>query len=81
MKITIMTLYRGRSCETYVAAVEGAVTKEREAELAGQLNLATEDGEALDTLGFQEVELHDGTLMNAFPEDRTHEGECDEDDD
>lgn len=79
MAVTIVTLYRGHSCETYVGVVEGHLTWEQQKEIANQLELETEDGEALDTLGFTTmavVPMPDATMVpcpsmhlsNAFPE-------------
>ena len=76
--VTVATLYRGESCETYVAVLEGDLTYEQERAIAHSLDLATEDGEVLDMIGFTSMEvlpLPDSsatppnfTLINAFPE-------------
>lgn len=73
MIVTVVTLYRGQSCETYVAAIEGETTWEQERKIAQGLNLKTEDGEALDSVGFSLVDVRPGTasfltFFNAFPE-------------
>lgn len=76
MTITIVTLYRGHSAETYVAAVKGELTPEQKRGFIDrfQVNEAKDDDDE-DTMGFAVVELHEQpehltTVMQAFPEDR-----------
>lgn len=82
MRITIITLYRGESADTYVTAVKGEVTEEQEKKIAKDLCLKTEDDEALDQVGFQQIELLDSpnevhNLLNAFPDACTYDGTSD----
>jgi hypothetical protein len=82
MKVTIITLYRGEECETYTGAVEGHLTDEQCKEVADKLELVTEDGEALDQVGFVFVEISKEipkNLTNAMPDMYTFDG-CEEDD-
>ena len=85
MKITVITLYRGGMVETYVAAVAGEITEEQEKKIALSLELMSEDGEVLDELGFETVELCENVdqlkdFVNAYPDGRTHNGEWEDDD-
>ena len=54
---TIATLYRGDSCETYIALFEGGMSEQDEERIADQMQLRTEEGEALDWVGFCGVEV------------------------
>jgi len=89
MKVTIITLYRGSMAGTFVAVVEGDLTKEQEQEVAKSIVLETEDGEASDILGFCTMDVvplrNHPDLLNAFPDGCTYDGleddkEEDEDD-
>jgi hypothetical protein len=80
--VTVITLYRGRTADTYVAVYDGELSADQEREIAYALDLALEDGEALDTLGFQTVETEAISpvmpafiLLNAYPDERTWTGE------
>ncbi len=73
MKITVVTLYRGKSVETYVGAVAGELSDaEREAVRA---RLGVEDDESVDDpdmIGFQVVEVAASAdalteVLHAFP--------------
>lgn len=71
MKVTIVTVYRGRTAETYVGAVRGSVSAEGRKVLEGAFEI-DRDGDEPDDIGFQEVELADGPgglaeVLQAFP--------------
>jgi predicted rRNA methylase YqxC with S4 and FtsJ domains len=73
VKITIVTLYRGRTAETYVNAVAGSLTFEQRAALTDRFDVReSEDDEDDDTLGFVEVEVGSFSslteVLQAFPD-------------
>jgi len=76
MKVTIVTLYRGVSCNTYVGAVSGSLSERQRRDFAKSLQLATDDldgeDDVVDQLGFTEVEISNNlpeiSLSNAYSE-------------
>lgn len=71
MKVTIVTLYRGKTAETYVGAVEGCVSEQARKNLALAFDIDRDDDEP-DDIGFQEVELAErpgqlAEVLQAFP--------------
>lgn len=72
MKVTIVTLYRGRTAEIYVAAVLGSVPDEERRRITEAFVVEEdEEDDDSDTIGFQEVEaVPPGELsevLQAFP--------------
>jgi hypothetical protein len=69
MKVTIVTVYRGETAETYVGAVLGSVSAEEREAMADAFEV---DEDEEDTIGFQEVELAEeprelAEVLQAFP--------------
>lgn len=69
MKVTIVTVYRGKTAETYVGAVRGPISDE-DCEAMADAFKVDEDEE--DAIGFQEVELAEEPrelpeVLQAFP--------------
>lgn len=72
VRVTIVTIYRGGTAETYVAAVLGSVSAEERGRLTEAFGVNTdEDDDEHDTIGFQEVDaVAPGELsevLQAFP--------------
>lgn len=57
MRITVVTIYRGATAETYVGAVVGSVSPEDRARLTDAFDVnVDEDDDEHDTIGFRELE-------------------------
>jgi len=70
MKVTIVTLYRGETADTYVGAIRGSVSAKDRARVSRGLKVRKSCDE--DEIGFQEVELADepgelAEVLQAFP--------------
>jgi hypothetical protein len=75
MKVTIVTIYRGATAETYVGAVLGSVTDEGRRRIAAAFGVNEDEGdegdEDHDTIGFQEADAVPpeglSEVLQAFP--------------
>jgi hypothetical protein len=80
MKVTIITVYRANSADTYTAVVEGELTAEQRTDLASRLDLRSyEDDEMSDDIaGFVTLDVvkpEDLTKIHAaFPDETTIAG-------
>lgn len=71
MKVTIVTVFRGRTAETYVGAVRGSMSAEDRERMTRGFAIDRDDDEP-DDIGFQEMELADepgelAEVLQAFP--------------
>ena len=77
MKVTIITVYRCQDADTQTAVVEGELSAEQRAEIAGWIDLR-DWGEEQDIVGFVTMDLVKpaalSRIVDAFPSETTIAG-------